>query len=288
MSKEIKYAPILEQDERSFIFDHVKIYREEQITIHQQKTWELSYVIIGGGSRVIGDTIESFSRGEVILIPPGIPHCWSFDASDLDQGNQIENITLTFTPTFLRNCAITFPELQPYLSEIENNKGAISFQGEVLKQLQQAISKMSQESDLERISSIIKLLLLIASSNESLLVGEAIEEDKMALRMQKVQLYIMNHYHRTITLAEIAHYVGLDKSSFCIFFKKMNQKTFLTYLTEYRLEVACQMIRKTDKTISEICFASGFKDVPYFNRVFKKKLNATPTTYRQRYISTSL
>lgn len=45
MSKEIKYAPILEQDERSFIFNHVKIYREEQITIHQQKIWELYFSV---------------------------------------------------------------------------------------------------------------------------------------------------------------------------------------------------------------------------------------------------
>ena len=78
MLEKIKYAHIPESKERSFHFDYVKIYWDEQVTFHEQKSWELSYVITGSGQRIIGDTIEPFSRNEIILIPPDIPHCWSF------------------------------------------------------------------------------------------------------------------------------------------------------------------------------------------------------------------
>jgi AraC-type DNA-binding domain-containing proteins len=91
----------------------------------------------------------------------------------------------------------------------------------------------------------------------------------------------MNNYQNTITLEEVAGLIDLDKSSFCIFFKKMTGKTFFTYLTEYRIESSCQMIAKTNQTIAEICFASGFNDVPYYNRVFKKIKNISPTEYRK-------
>lgn len=40
------------------------------------------------------------------------------------------------------------------------------------------------------------------------------------------------------------------------------------------------MLLKTNKTVAEICIASGFRDVPYFNRVFKELKQATPSHFR--------
>lgn len=280
MLDKVKYTHIPEVEEHSFHFDHVKIYWNEQITFHQQKTWELSYVITGSGTRIIGDTIESFSRGEIILIPPNIPHCWSFDEFDADESSKIENITLTFSDQFLDNCAKTFPEMSIYIRDILQNTEAISLRGNTLTRLQNLLKVMVGETEIERLSSLIKLLALISSPEGVSTVGKQIVEDKKTKRMQKIQLYIMNNYQNTITLEQMARLVDLDKSSFCIFFKKMTGKTFFLYLIEYRIEAACQMIVKTNTTIAEICFASGFKDVPYFNRIFKRIKKITPTEYR--------
>ena len=283
MYKKIKYAHNPELENYSFHFDYVRIYRNEQITLHEQKSWELSYVIIGSGQRIIGDTIEPFSRNEIILIPPNIPHCWSFDEPDdgTDERSKIENITITFSDAFLDNCRITFPELDNIINNVLRNKEAISFKGDTLVRLQNLLISMKTESEIEKISSFIKVLALISSSENANAVGKPVIEDKKAKRMQKILLYIMNNYQNTITLEEMANLVDLDKSSFCIFFKKMTGKTFFTYLTEYRIESSCQMITKTNLTIAEICFASGFNDVPYYNRVFKKIKNIKPTEYRK-------
>lgn len=281
MTEKVKYAHILKSEERSFFFDHVKIYWNEQITFHQQKTWELSYVITGSGTRVIGDTIEPFSGNEIILIPPDIPHCWQFDEFDTDKSGKIENITVTFSNSLFEKCMIAFPELVNYIKGIQQNTDAISFNGNILTQLQSLLISMTRETDIERLSSLIKLFVLISSHENAETVGKPIIEDKQSKRMQKIQLYIMNNYQNTITLAEMAKLVGLDKSSFCIFFKKMTGRTFFSFLTEYRIESSCQMIAKTNMTIAEICFASGFKDVPYYNRIFKKIKKITPTEYRK-------
>ena len=280
MLDKIKYTYIPESEVRSFHFDHVRIYWDEQITCHQQKTWELSYVITGSGKRMIGDTIESFSRGEIILIPPDIPHCWSFDEFDADESGKIENITITFSDRLLENCIKTFPEMLAYISGIQEYKQAISLKGNTLIGLQSLLVAMIRETEIERLSSLIKLLVLISSPEDMNTVGKPTVDDKKTKRMQKIQLYIMNNYQNTITLEEMARLVDLDKSSFCIFFKKMTGKTFFSYLTEYRIEAACQMITKTNITIAEICFASGFKDVPYFNRVFTRLKKITPNEYR--------
>ena len=280
MLKKVKYTHIPESKERSFHFDHVKIYWDEQVTFHEQKSWELSYVITGSGQRIIGDTIEPFSRNEIILIPPNIPHCWSFDELDADDSGKIENITITFSDLFLGNCKITFPELDNIINKVLQNKEAISFKGNALIRLQNLLITMKTESEIEKISSFIKVLALI-SSPENNTVGKPVIEDKKMKRIQKILMYIMNNYQNKITLEEVANLIDLDRSSFCIFFKKMTGKTFFTYLTEYRIESSCQMITKTNLTIAEICFASGFNDVPYYNRAFKKIKNIRPTEYRK-------
>ena len=281
MLEKVKYIHVPESEGHSFHFDHVRIYWNEQVTFHEQNTWELSYIITGSGQRIIGDTMESFSRDEIILIPPDIPHCWSFDEMDADDSGKIENITITFSDLFLENFKHTFPEFDDIINKILQNKEAISFKGDTLIQLQTLLISMKTESEVEKISTLIKVLSLISSSENANAVGKPVIEDKKAKRMQKILLYIMNNYQNTITLEEMAKLVDLDKSSFCIFFKKMTGKTFFSYLTEYRIESSCQMITKTNLTIAEICFASGFNDVPYYNRVFKKIKNIRPTEYRK-------
>lgn len=281
MFEKSKYTYVPELQKHSFFFDHVKIYWNEQITFHKQKTWELSYVITGSGTRIIGDTIEPFSRNEIILIPPDIPHCWAFNEFDADETGRIENITLTFSELFLEKCIAAFPEMDKYIKRMQHNTEAISFKGNTLIQLQNLMLSMIKQTEIEKISSLIKLLVLISSPEDSNAVGKPIIEDKKTIRMQKIQLYIMNNYQNNINLDEMAKLIELDKSSFCIFFKKMTGKTFFSYLTEYRIESSCQMLIQTNLSIAEICFISGFKDIPYYNRVFKRIKNITPTEYRK-------
>ncbi|MDR1339673.1 MAG: AraC family transcriptional regulator [Prevotellaceae bacterium] len=278
--KNIKYCHIPEEDEASFVFDHVHIIWDEQITFHRQKTWELSYVITGRGTRIVGDTTEYFSQGEVILIPPDMPHCWSFDKHVFDGEGKIENITLVFSSALLENSRTVFPEISGIIAKIQSCTDAISFGGSTLSQLQTILTSMLREDRVERLSSLIKLFALIASPEKTLTVGRPVIDDRKTKRLQQINMYVMNNFQRDITLDEVAGFACMAKSSFCIFFKKMTGKPFFAFLTEYRVTSSCQMLLKTDMSVAEICYASGFRDVPYYNRVFKKLKGMTPTEYR--------
>lgn len=286
MQDNIKYSPSLPTTSDSFFFDHVHITWDKQIHLHQDDSWELSYVITGRGTRIIGDTIEPFTQGEVILIPPNIPHCWSFDESVYDDTGKIENITITFTNKLLENCCLTFSELSDIVVRIQENSDAISFSGDTLLKLQKAMVSMVAETRSEKVSSLIKLFNIIAFPEAKNVVGRPVVEDKKTKKMQNIYLYVMNNYQHNITLDEVAEFVGMERSSFCVFFRKMTNKPFFSFLTEYRIESSCQMLSKTTKTISEICIASGFRDIPYYNRVFKKIKQVTPSEYRKHIAQT--
>lgn len=93
----------------------------------------------------------------------------------------------------------------------------------------------------------------------------------------------MAHYVHAISLDEIAAEVGMNRSAFCSYFKRCKGMTFSQFLTQYRLNTACELLKYSPKQVSEICFAVGFNDVPHFNRVFKELKGVAPKEYRKLY-----
>lgn len=278
MRNDIKYYP--KMGLQTFHFDHVHITWDQQVPLHQQETWELSYVITGGGVRTIGDVVENFSKGEIILIPPNIPHCWSFDENVHDDDGLIENITIVIENDFLEKCKVMFPELSVVIAKILNNENAVSFQGEILERLRGLMLLMIGQESIERLSSFVKLLELVSHCNEMQVVGGPVSENKKEKKLQEIRLFVLSNYQRNITLDEMAKFAGMQKASFCVFFKKMTGKSFFTFLTEFRVDSSCEMLLKTKLSIAEISVHSGFSDVPYYNRIFKKIKGTSPGKYR--------
>jgi Mannose-6-phosphate isomerase len=79
-----------------FVYNYVKLSPQNQIRLHSNDNFELSLVITGTGKRTIGDTVEPFTPGDLVLIPPGIPHCWFFENNKSTNKGLIENISLFF------------------------------------------------------------------------------------------------------------------------------------------------------------------------------------------------
>lgn len=121
---------------------------------------------------------------------------------------------------------------------------------------------------------------MIGESGGMKAVGKSQKTDKEKERMQQIQTYVVCNAKRNITLDDVARHIGMNRTSFCIFFKRTTGQTFVTYLNEHRIRLACQLLRQKKMSVSEICYAVGFNDVPYFNRVFKRCNGVTPRKYK--------
>ena len=211
---------------------------------------------------------------------PGISHCWYFDNKVTDTEGKIENITLLLDNTFLNNCAALGSELSEYADRFKKNTSAVKFTKEKSGAIIGILKKMCGENAAERIASIIKLIILIGESGGMKVVGKSQKTDKEKERMQQIQTYVVCNAKRNITLDDVARHIGMNRTSFCIFFKRTTGQTFVTYLNEHRIRLACQLLRQKKMSVSEICYAVGFNDVPYFNRVFKRCNGVTPRKYK--------
>lgn len=283
-TENIKYCHVEIDDSKSFFFDHVHIVWNEQISFHQSNDWELSYVITGSGTRVVGDTMETFSKGEVILLPPNLPHGWYFDENVHDKHGKIENITIIFPDSFLDKCATTFAELKSPVEVIKARATGMSIKGDQLPVIQKLMRTMTSQNNLEQLSTLLLILSHISSTGEIQIVGSSKKQTRRSDKLQEVHRFMLTHYHEKITLHDAARYVGMNSSSFCSFFKREKGISFFTALNEYRIKCSCMMLRETSMSIAEICTAVGFNDIPYFNRTFKKTMRVSPSYYRSESI----
>ena len=92
--------------------------------------------------------------------------------------------------------------------------------------------------------------------------------------------YIRNHYHEDISLQDVAGYLSYSDAYFCRIFKQCFDRSFLAYLTEYRVEKAKELLEDFSVNIKDISYKVGYRDSNYFAKVFKRIVGSTPTEYR--------
>lgn len=98
-----------------------------------------------------------------------------------------------------------------------------------------------------------------------------------------VKEYIEEHYAEPISLEMMAEKVNLSANYVSAMFRKEAGVTFLEYVTAKRMEVATELLRKTDLSIGEIAQRVGYGDVKYFSKLCKKTLGMKPSEYRKLY-----
>lgn len=92
--------------------------------------------------------------------------------------------------------------------------------------------------------------------------------------------HIRQHYNWKLTLENVAREVGFSPSYFSKVFKKKMGCNFSAYLNRVRVDASKSGLLATNLAISEIARMSGFDDVSYYTRVFKRLVGVTPGYYR--------
>ena len=83
-----------------------------------------------------------------------------------------------------------------------------------------------------------------------------------------------------ISLDEVCAQLGVSNSYFSSIFKKEVGKSFISYLTDYRMDIAEDLVLNTDEKSYTIAEKVGYLDANYFSYVFKKKFGVSPSKYR--------
>jgi len=100
--------------------------------------------------------------------------------------------------------------------------------------------------------------------------------------VMKAQNYIETNYANSISVFEIANFLGIDRRYLCSIFKTHIGKSPQQYIVDLRLEKAAQLMLKFNYTPSEAAFSTGYKDIFNFSKMFKKKFKTSPRNFKKQ------
>lgn len=269
------------------------------ITRHQYphflKTWhfheelELVYIIESYGTRFIGDSIEKFQPGELVLIGSNLPHLWRNDKVYFENCGELtaEAIVIHFRRDFAGEKLIDTPEMKSIRELIDLSEQGIKYSNSYADEIRPLLETMVNEKGFEKLILFLRLLKRLSDETDIRMLSSqsntfSFQKNKNR-RLDPVYHHIMTNFKDKIRLEEVASLANMNSSAFSRYFKKVNKKSFCTYLNEVRIGYACKLLLEGQLTISEICFASGFNNISNFNRQFKKHINFSPTEYKLQF-----
>lgn len=104
--------------------------------------------------------------------------------------------------------------------------------------------------------------------------------------VEEICKYIQLNYKSEINIKRIANHFHIDRSNVYKIFKETLQVSPVQYLINYRLSMACKLLKTTDLPVYHIAYNVGYKDIVHFTKMFKAHYKITPTEYRSNPFET--
>ncbi|GGM38779.1 hypothetical protein GCM10011351_26130 [Paraliobacillus quinghaiensis] len=101
--------------------------------------------------------------------------------------------------------------------------------------------------------------------------------------MEEALEYIHQYYTEMLTLQMVADHIHISRNYFSILFKRYSDKNFIDYVIDLRIKKAAELLMNTSLKVYEVAKKSGFNDVKYFSKLFKKMTGHSPGDYRAEH-----
>ncbi len=260
--------------------------------LHYHPEVELIYFKEGSGTQFIGDSIQTFHTGDVIIVGANLPHFWSFDQHYFAEGEKKPDIVVAhFCDNFWGSSFLDIPENLPLRKVLENAKRGIKLTGKTKEFLGLLLEKMHLADGPRRILLLHEALLTISESEDIVMLSsETFQPDRKLSendRINMVYQYSLANYKKKILLEEIAAIAYISPNSFCRYFKSRTKKTYSNFLIEIRVGMACKLLIENRISIKQICYESGFFNFASFHKYFKQITSKTPLNYQKEFLEKS-
>jgi len=261
-------------DDLPHLYDH----------LHQHPEIQLTCIKESNGTLVAGDYVGPFHAGDVFVIGGNQPHVFRNDEKFFKKRSKAVAITIFFDEkTFGENFWL-LEEMKTLQQFLKNSSGGFRITGRKKKLLAEKLVSIVNAKGIDRLIIFLEILKELGSKKEMQPLSKPIIQRNIKTydgsRLNKVIEFTFKEFQRTITLKEVSTLANLTPEAFCKYFKTRTRKTYVNFLNEIRINHACRLLTE-DRTISDICYESGFTNLSNFNRIFKKIKQASPNEWRK-------
>lgn len=283
--------PILEhlplEAEESFVVKYFD-YKYYPTPWHFHPEYELVLVTESTGKRFIGDKISDFKPGDLALLGPFLPHLYRNDPEYYEQTSLLraKSVVVHFLEQTFGDNFLSIPETRKLQTLFSKSSRGLDIFGETNRVVRSKLADLLKSTGFDRWLRLLEILNIIAESSEySLISSHAVngQSELESNRLNKVMEFVIHHFREDIYIADVANLVNMTESSFSRYFRQRTRKTFASFVTEIRLNHACNLLIENTMNVSEICFKCGFNNLSNFNRQFQRVYGINPLTYRKQY-----
>ncbi|TKG96874.1 AraC family transcriptional regulator [Puteibacter caeruleilacunae] len=266
-------------DERANFYPHWHFHDE----------YELVYIHKSAGIRYVGDSINPFQPGDLVLLGSRLPHIW-INKPEESQDKQKEQTLaassiIHFQRQFIHNSFFELPLMSAVKTLFDRSSRGIRFIN--FNNPERYLKAIEESNSTERIIEVFKLLSALSQHQSFELLSSndyyQVASEQRSDRLSKIHNYIATHFREKISLDILADIAHMSPQAFCTYFKNKTRKTVFTYINDLKIGYSCKLLIETDLNIDQVAHQSGYNNTTFFNRKFKEKMNITPMTYRKNF-----
>lgn len=251
---------------------------------HQHNELEIVYIYGAAGSLKSGDNELVFTgAGQLFFFGPYIPHRWLLHKySSVAMNIYVIHFNMQMFGEFI--CLPEFSKIGDLFASL--NRG-ISIEGMALDNIERDIFKMYKSSPADRIIILLKILHSISClESYSYILGQNYNimcNKKDGNNLRKIYRYVNDNYDKEITIEDMSNLLKMTRESFCRYFKQKTGITFLEYLIETRIGIACRMLLTKDISVNETAEKCGYRNMSNFFQQFRGLTGLSPLTYQRHF-----
>ena len=248
---------------------------------HYHPHVELTYITEGIGRRLVGDSAEQYSPGDLVLMGPELPH--TFVSAPGVVRN--EAVVAQFLPDFLGEDLLSRPEFHATRDLLNSARSGLAFP-DPPDEVREQVLALIDLPPTQRTLTLLAILDRLASTARRQLSSSTYRpslDESTRTRIDIACTFLHQHNHEPVSLADVAAVVHMEPSAFSRFFHRTTGRTFTVYLNELRIEAACRLLVDTDLPVAEVATRSGYQNLSYFNRRFLAAKQQRPLHYRTLY-----
>ncbi|MBK1875267.1 helix-turn-helix domain-containing protein [Pelagicoccus mobilis] len=248
---------------------------------HYHPEVEITWIAESEGQRLVGDALEAFEPGDLILIGGNVPHQYCNWKSGRARSRVIQ-----FRQEILAPGVLDLAEFGRVRHLLDLAARGVGFSDEVRKAaLQQMQRVFKAEEGPSTIIALLELLRILSQEESPRQIASVVYAEPVKLkkidRLQRVLNYLEQNWQETVTLKEAAQAAALHPQSMSRFFQQHLGMSFQDYLIQLRIGRAARLLLETERTVVDIAFHCGFNNLANFNRHFQNAYKKTPSAYRK-------
>jgi AraC-like DNA-binding protein len=265
---------------------------------HYHPEFELTYIQSSQGRRFVGDTIENYRSGDLVLLGPNLPHTWrSENGAAGKRGNRSKQelhraIVIQFDRDFLGPQIYEAPEFEPVARLFGRAHKGLRIAGNTCDDVSRMMLEMKKLTRFDRLVGLLRILDVLAKGRQDVRTicktgPPQAPEPSAHRRIDRVISHLNENYTGEISQEYVAKRMDMSPAAFSRFFRKTTGTTFVEYVGELRISHACNLLIDTDCTILDVSLRAGFNNLSNFNRKFLRFKGMTPRNYRHRHVEAS-